>query len=290
MIDYEGLQVEEFVFDTDEDEPNATSKHLDNHASSETRKPSNSNREIQTKKIYSQRLGKWIDNHTCMICGQEGHHAGSVLCPLRRNEPRQRHWIGKLTCTQRATRFIKWILEHFDEQQLKATGILDIAGGQGHTAVELQLSHSRIPCTVIDPRQMTFSIKQQRYFKYQIEHPQEYPTTPIWPNQKQMLFLDDFFENSDNVNLWNSVSLVVGMHPDEATERIVQFALKYNKNFAVLPCCVFPNQFPNRFTKDGRHVRYYEEFCDYLQELDPTIQRETLNIPGRNFILWKKFN
>src|SRR5688500_3796078 len=41
-------------------------------------------------------------------------------------------------------------------------------------------------------------------------------------------------------------SLVVGLHPDQATELIVDFALKHGKPFAVVPCCVFPALFPHR--------------------------------------------
>lgn len=32
---------------------------------------------------------------------------------------------------------------------------------------------------------------------------------------------------------------VVGMHPDQATDAIVDFALACSKPFAVVPCCVF---------------------------------------------------
>ena len=40
--------------------------------------------------------------------------------------------------------------------------------------------------------------------------------------------------------------VAVGMHPDQATEAIVDFAAKYNKPFALVPCCVFPVLFPHR--------------------------------------------
>ena len=63
---------------------------------------------------------------------------------------------------------------------------------------------------------------------------------------------------------WSRCSVVLGMHPDEATEDIVDLALKDAKPFAVTPCCVFPNQNPHRHTADGRPVRSYEEFCEYL--------------------------
>ena len=35
-------------------------------------------------------------------------------------------------------------------------------------------------------------------------------------------------------------SLVLGLHPDQATDSIVDFAMHFGKPFAVVPCCVFP--------------------------------------------------
>ncbi len=43
-----------------------------------------------------------------------------------------------------------------------------------------------------------------------------------------------------------SASIIVGMHPDQATEAIVDAALRYDRSFAVVPCCVFSRQFPWR--------------------------------------------
>ena len=40
------------------------------------------------------------------------------------------------------------------------------------------------------------------------------------------------------------------MHPDQATGSIVEFAMENHKPFAVIPCCVFPRLFPNRFVRD----------------------------------------
>jgi hypothetical protein len=240
--------------------------------------------------VYSQRLGKWIVQGTCMVCGVFGHYAGAEDCPLRRTEPRRRKWAGKVTCTQRATRFATWILSNFDEKTLQQTGVIDIAGGQGMLSFVLQVNHS-IPCTVIDPREIIFTENQKKHYQYRTDHPSEFPTGLLqWPQQKSILFKDDFLEEREHEELWNSASLVVGMHPDEAAERIIIFALKYQKNFAVLPCCVFPKSFPHRRTKDGHPVKFYEEFCEYLQNLDPTIEKTTLNIPGRNILLWKRFN
>jgi hypothetical protein len=41
-------------------------------------------------------------------------------------------------------------------------------------------------------------------------------------------------------------SLLVGMHPDQATEFIVSCALALHKPWAVVPCCVFGREFPTR--------------------------------------------
>jgi hypothetical protein len=43
--------------------------------------------------------------------------------------------------------------------------------------------------------------------------------------------------------------LIYGLHPDGATEALVDYALAHNKNFAVVPCCVFSHQAPHRRIK-----------------------------------------
>merc|ERR1719203_1874307 len=84
------------------------------------------------------------------------------------------------------------------------------------------------------------------------------------------LFNEEYIKN--NLNTWNMASIIIGMHPDEATEDIVDFALKYNKSFAVVPCCVFPTLFPHRKLSCGKPVRYVEEFITYLLAKHPDIQ------------------
>eukprot|EP00961_Rhodomonas_salina_P052194 700656-Rhodomonas_salina.1 len=43
-----------------------------------------------------------------------------------------------------------------------------------------------------------------------------------------------------------AASVLVGMHPDQATEPLVDFCLGSGKPFAVVPCCVFATLFPGR--------------------------------------------
>lgn len=78
---------------------------------------------------------------------------------------------------------------------------------------------------------------------------------------------DEAFASGPYAPLWKSCSVVVGMHPDQATEPIVRLALADGKPFAVVPCCVFANTNPQRRLSDGRCVRSHAEFCDYLEDL-----------------------
>ena len=59
--------------------------------------------------------------------------------------------------------------------------------------------------------------------------------------------------------------LVVGFHPDQATEAAVDLALALRVPFAVVPCCVFPSLFPHRRTREGKPVASYDEFVEYLR-------------------------
>jgi hypothetical protein len=87
-----------------------------------------------------------------------------------------------------------------------------------------------------------------------------------------------FFTQDCNIchTLVKESSFLIGFHPDQATEDIVNFSLKYNKSFAIVPCCVFPSLFPNRKGADGKPVRTFEQFLDYLQNKNPKIKREVI--------------
>ena len=88
----------------------------------------------------------------------------------------------------------------------------------------------------------------------------------------------------------NSFSVLVGLHPDQATEPIVDWALLHNKPFAVVPCCVFPNMFPLR----GRDVKIplseavskHGGFVEYLMQKDPRIRSTQLDFEGRNVVVY----
>ncbi|CAG9464591.1 unnamed protein product [Pedinophyceae sp. YPF-701] len=78
-------------------------------------------------------------------------------------------------------------------------------------------------------------------------------------------------------------SLVVGMHPDQATDPIVEAGLRGGgKAFCVVPCCVFARENDHRRLPDGRPVSTHDELIRYLAGLDPGIVVEELPIGGQN--------
>ncbi|KAL4437804.1 hypothetical protein ABPG77_005716 [Micractinium sp. CCAP 211/92] len=81
-------------------------------------------------------------------------------------------------------------------------------------------------------------------------------------------------------------SLVCGMHPDGATEFIVDLALALGKPFAVVPCCVYAAAMPRQA---GGTTSRYEQFLAYLAAKDPAgrIQVATLPFEGRNKVLYR---
>jgi len=59
-------------------------------------------------------------------------------------------------------------------------------------------------------------------------------------------------------------SIVVGMHPDQAAEHILDFAVLNDKPCAFIPCCVYSRQFPRRRSAAGQPVRKYGDLIEYL--------------------------
>jgi len=86
--------------------------------------------------------------------------------------------------------------------------------------------------------------------------------------------------------LLETCGLVVGLHPDQATEGLVDFCLATGKPFAVVPCCIYSKQFSKRRLVDGTLVRTVDQLVQHLMEKHPAIQKETLGFQGKNTVLY----
>ena len=102
--------------------------------------------------------------------------------------------------------------------------------------------------------------------------------------------------------------MLLGMHPDQCTEDILDVALEHNISVAIVPCCVFPDLFSTRrmsitqissvnadsgnncIQKDTNivPVRTYDDFLRYLMSKDDGLQMATLPFEGKNKVIYKK--
>ncbi|KAG2379501.1 hypothetical protein C9374_006618 [Naegleria lovaniensis] len=187
--------------------------------------------------------------------------------------------IEKLNRTRRAQIFAKYLVDQFGKDFLSSGMVLDVAGGKGEVSFYL-LTEYGIQSTVIDPREATLSEKQLQKLHgtgTSIQYVHEYFTSSEqdWSDQFRELIMNS--------------SIIVGLHPDQATEAIIDVSLRYHKPAVVVPCCVFPSLFPNRKLTSGEHVVNYVSFIEYLLEKDQHLmQLDYLPVIGMNKIVRSK--
>eukprot|EP00927_Polykrikos_kofoidii_P079053 TRINITY_DN75845_c0_g1_i1.p1 TRINITY_DN75845_c0_g1~~TRINITY_DN75845_c0_g1_i1.p1 ORF type:complete len:482 (-),score=69.06 TRINITY_DN75845_c0_g1_i1:12-1412(-) len=84
----------------------------------------------------------------------------------------------------------------------------------------------------------------------------------------------------------SAYSAWLAMHPDAATDAMVDAALAARRPWACVPCCVFKRRFPFRRTRAGLGVGTYSSLVRYLREKDPRIRVAHLGFQGRNTVLF----
>eukprot|EP00644_Phytophthora_capsici_P012574 jgi/Phyca11/7887/fgenesh1_pm.PHYCAscaffold_23_\ len=172
---------------------------------------------------------------------------------------------SKIDKAQRGRIFCDWLVEALSEERLAAgTGVVDIAGGKGDIPIQLWIQRG-IPTTLIDPRPMKLG-------KYNRKLVAKAETTKYRKMSPQLLRCLDEETLKLHSELFAECSLLVGMHPDEATEAIVDAALTL--------------VFPDRQCQDGTPVDTYETLVRYLLEKHPSIQSAFLPFAGRNQVLY----
>lgn len=75
--------------------------------------------------------------------------------------------------------------------------------------------------------------------------------------------------------------LVIGMHPDEATDHIIMFCVKNKVPFVICPCCVKPSAIQYNGSSD------FDSWVKHLEHLasDFSISHHYLKITGKNLVL-----
>ena len=181
----------------------------------------------------------------------------------------------------RAQRFAQFLLEKFGAEVLNAgTGVLDVAGGRGDVSFELHTKLG-IKSTLVEPRERKLNKKQHKWLKKKLKTDES--TAPEAESMLCEQIRTEF--SSENFAQFKDCSAIIGMHPDQATEAIVDFALQYSKPFAVVPCCVFPDLFKHRRDRDGAPVTERMALVDYLARKTGG-EVQYLDIEGANQVVY----
>ena len=165
--------------------------------------------------------------------------------------------------------------------------VIDVAGGKGHlSAAMIELG---LACTLVDP-----CAERGRNLMCDGLFPTETGSSsacdalvddgrPLMVVRKT---LQEFLE-SDRACV-AACSAIVGLHPDEATEDIVTAALGHERPFAVVPCCVLPQLFPERrLGRNGVRVKKHGAFVEYLLAKDWRLRSAKLpRMGGRDVVIF----
>lgn len=183
------------------------------------------------------------------------------------SDPCDPHIHGKSSHAKRADVFCDFLIETFNNFEK----VVDVAGGRGEVSVNLFI-RKQISTVLIDPRDdcMRPSKIQMKLLK-----------------KLGLEYSGSHFKSEFPTDVVADASLIFGMHPDQATEPIFDYAIKHSISFAVVPCCVFARESPNR-KLNGNPVISYEDYITYLMKKDSRIKKCFLKFDGRNQCLFMK--
>lgn len=87
--------------------------------------------------------------------------------------------------------------------------------------------------------------------------------------------------------LISNASCLVGMHPDQAACEAIAYAAVMRTPFAIVPCCVYGEQYPRRKLRDGTQVRSQEHLVTWLLEHGPEGTKiAELDFEGKNQVVY----
>jgi hypothetical protein len=218
--------------------------------------------------------------------------------------PCDKHTVGEEKCPKswRAQMFAQFVLQRIIARYSApgSTGapprvhVVDVAGGKGLVATALLAAAPAgvdLRCTLLDPW-IRPSVANGCVAKLLVNSGKR--SFDVIQGELNA----DFSESEVGRTLLSSSTdevVFVGMHPDEATEPIVECALRSRRPFAVVPCCAFPTLHPERRLLSGGPVETTADFVQYLMErvqahmeqhkLAAVVIEEHLGFAGRDRVL-----
>ena len=131
-------------------------------------------------------------------------------------------WPGK--CTPRT-------IENSQSGSLCAEIVLVLSRGNGLISRTLSEKHG-VKCTLIDPNPRCYN-KQYSKDDSRYLPPFDVIAEPLNGNGESLQSKGPLIRKTIR-----NCSLIIGLHPDQATEPIVELALSLNVPFAIIPWCV----------------------------------------------------
>ena len=174
--------------------------------------------------------------------------------------------------SDKGSAFAEFLVRTFGTTALATgAGVLDVAGGKGE--LSRALDERGISSVIVDPLSCGG-----------VDAGKE---SGCFPRHLRVAFNWQFGDMHGE--LLHKSSCLVGLHPDQPTGAIVEVALAHEKPFAVVPCCVFSSQFPERMLS-GKLVRRTEDLvkwlCEQVRAAGRRPQVAALPIRGRNTVVF----
>jgi len=177
-----------------------------------------------------------------------------------------------------------------NSEMRRVGAVLDVGGGKGELSLLLALRGLR--AVVVDPREHAGMLSRRQRKQLRRSGSEGFETERCYFGRgaegggavEAMTTVDEISAEM-TTKLLADAGMVVGLHPDEATEAIMCLAIKNRLPFAIAPCCVFSRIFGARRHR-GRAVRTHAQLCDYLQAQAVGTRRVTLPFDGQNTIIY----
>lgn len=151
--------------------------------------------------------------------------------------------------SQRFKVFSKEVIKKFPPK--KYNKIADVAAGKGYLNFELKKKGYKV--TSFDKRKN---------------------------NRHGVTFKRQYF----NSKIKNVFDLLVGMHPDEATDIIITEAAKRKIPFAIVPCCSKPTD--TTFYGNSSYISWVHHLDMYARRLGFITNKKQIKITGKNIMIW----
>jgi len=161
--------------------------------------------------------------------------------------------------------FHLWLIDHFPPCK-----VADIGGGKG--LLSFLLNQSGFESTVIDP------VWQPLEWKY--KDIQTGKRTKLTPEQIQSV---PHIQSAFSAEMSENYDLLVGLHAHGSNIYILEAAAKFNKDFAILPCCVIDEPIEK---KAG--INWFNSLVEYAVKLGLNPQIDTLNFVGQSRVIFTK--